>query len=344
MAKLDTPIIKSQPEGYTEHFRDPKVWQEKDSFYMVVGAQREDFTGCVLLYQSNDLKKWLWLGEVKTKERDFGFMWECPDYFELQNHGVLLISPQGLQPEGDFFQNIYQSGAFVGKPLDTENGHFDHGIFQELDAGFDFYAPQTTLSPDGRRLLVGWMGLPDIEYPTDSEGWAHCLTIPRELSVEDNTLYQRPVRELKKKRKNEARAAMKLSDSVENLGTLSGNSFEMICEIECGSAQRAGLKLRVGEGEETLLYFDTVAQKVVLDRTKTGVAFGQEYGTIRQKNYQKDIVRFHLFMDTSSIEVFVNDGEFIFTSRLFPKKESKGIQFFAEDGTAKIDAVQWTYE
>jgi beta-fructofuranosidase len=320
------------------------VWQEKDTFYMVVGAQREDLTGCVLLYQSIDLKQWSWLGEVKTKERDFGFMWECPDYFELQNHGVLLISPQGLHPEGDSFQNIYQSGAFVGKSLDTANGHFDHGIFQELDAGFDFYAPQTTLSPDGRRLLVGWMGLPDIEYPTDSEGWAHCLTIPRELSVEDNTLYQRPVRELKEKRKNEARTAMKLSDCVENLGTLSGNSFEMICEIEGGSAQKVGLKLRVGEGEETLLYLDTVAQKVVLDRTKTGIAFAQAYGTIRQKHYQKDKVRFHLFMDTSSIEVFVNDGEIVFTSRLFPKKESQGIQFFAEEGTAKIDAVQWTYE
>jgi len=344
MMKQDTPIIKRQPEGYTEHFRDPKVWQDQDKFYMVVGAQREDLTGCILLYQSSDLKQWSWLGEIKTKERDFGFMWECPDYFELQNHGVLLFSPQGLQPEGDAFQNIYQSGAFVGKPLDTVSGHFDHDAFQEIDAGFDFYAPQTTLSPDGRRLLVGWMGLPDIEYPTDSEGWAHCLTIPRELSIKNNILYQRPVRELKEKRKNEARAAMELSNTAENLGALSGNSFEMICEVEVGSAQRAGLKLRVGEGEETLLYLDMLAQKVVLDRTKTGAVFAQEYGTVRRKNYQKDEVRFQLFMDTSSIEVFVNDGEIVFTSRLFPKKESQGIQFFAEEGSAKIDAVQWTYE
>lgn len=344
MTKQDTPIIKRQPEGYTEHFRDPKVWQDKDKFYMVVGAQREDLTGCVLLYQSNDLKQWSWLGEIQTKERDFGFMWECPDYFELQNHGVLLFSPQGLQAAGDAFQNIYQSGAFVGKPLDIVSGYFDHDAFQELDAGFDFYAPQTTLSPDGRRLLVGWMGLPDVEYPTDSEGWAHCLTIPRELSIQDNILYQRPVRELEEKRKQEARAAMELSDAAENLGTLSGSSFEMICEVEVGSAQRAGLKLRVGEGEETLLYLDTLTQKVVLDRTKTGAAFAQEYGTVRRKNYQKDKVRFQIFMDTSSIEVFVNDGEIVFTSRLFPKKESQGIQFFAEEGSAKIDAVQWTYE
>ncbi|OAS89283.1 MULTISPECIES: glycoside hydrolase family 32 protein [Metabacillus] len=344
MTKQATPIIKSQPEGYTEHFRDPKVWREKDNFYMVVGGQREDLTGCVLLYQSHDLKQWSWQGEVKTKERNFGFMWECPDYFELQNHGILLFSPQGIHSKGDSFQNIYQSGAFVGKPLNIANGHFDHCDFQEIDAGFDFYAPQTTVSPDGRRLLVGWMGLPDIEYPTDSEGWAHCLTLPRELSIEGNVLYQKPIRELKEKRKNEVSAKLELSDSVENLGTLSGNSFEMICEVEIGSAQRAGLKLRVGEGEETLLYLDHGVKKVVLDRTKTGTPFAQEYGTIRQKHYQKNKVRFQIFIDISSIEVFVNDGEIVFTSRLFPKIESQGIQFFAEKGSAKIEAIQWKYE
>lgn len=57
MAKQEIPIIKCQPEGYTEHFRDPKVWKEMDKFYMVVGVQREDLTGCVLLYQSDDRDK-----------------------------------------------------------------------------------------------------------------------------------------------------------------------------------------------------------------------------------------------------------------------------------------------
>lgn len=341
ITKLDKPIIKKQPKGYTEHFRDPKVWQEEDKFYMVVGAQREDLTGCVLLYESSDLIHWLWLGEIHTKEIDFGYMWECPDYFTIQNHGVLLISPQGLQPEGDSYHNIYQSGVWVGKPLNIENGQFVHGDFQELDAGFDFYAPQTTLSPDGRRLLVGWMGLPDIEYPTDIDGWAHCLTIPREISIKDNLLCQRPVRELKKIRKKEARTAMKLSNGVGNLGSLSGESYEMIVDIEVDNAKRAGLKLRVGKGEEMLLYLDMETQKVVFDRTNTGTTFAQEYGSIRQRHYSKDKIRFHIFMDTSSIEVFVNDGGIVFTSRLFPSKDSQGIQFFADEGTAKTEAVQW---
>ncbi|MFJ7754652.1 glycoside hydrolase family 32 protein [Peribacillus muralis] len=344
ITKRDEPIIKRQPNGYTEHFRDPKVWQVEDEFYMVVGAQRENVTGCILLYQSPDLIAWSLLGEIETNEMDFGYMWECPDYFTLQTHGILLCSPQGLKLAGDSYHNIYHSGVWVGKPLNVENGHFDHGDFQELDAGFDFYAPQTTLSPDGRRLLVGWMGLPEIEYPTDSEGWAHCLTIPRELSIKDGILYQQPVRELKEKRKNEARTTMNLSDEVRISSELSGDCFEMIGEIEVVSAKRAGLKLRVGKGEKTLLYLNMETQKVVLDRTNAGVAFGQAYGSIRQKHYSKNKIRFHIFMDTSSIEVFVNDGEMVFTSRLFPRKESQGIQFFAEEGTAKIDVVQWKYD
>ena len=344
MTKQNQPIIQSQPKGYTEHFRDPKVWRKEDKFYMVIGAQRENLTGCVLLYQSDNLIDWSWQGEIKTNENNFGFMWECPDFFELENHGILLFSPQGLRPKGDSFQNIYQSGAFVGNPLDTLTGQFDHGDFQELDAGFDFYAPQTTLSPDGRRLLVGWMGLPEIEYPTDAEGWAHCLTIPRELSVKNNKLLQQPARELVHYRKNENSKTVNLNHAIANLEELSGISYEMICDIEVQGAKKAGLKIRVGNGEETLLYLDTVARKVVLDRTNSGAEFALDYGTVRQKNYHQTIVRFHVFMDTSSIEVFVNSGEIVFTSRIFPKLESDGIQFFAEGGCAKLNVVKWTYE
>ncbi|WRN72414.1 hypothetical protein UM582_09955 [Staphylococcus aureus] len=51
-----------------------------------------------------------------------------------------------------------------------------------------YYAPQTFLDEKGQRVLIGWMGLPEIEYPTDNEGWAHCLTIPRVLNVENGQL------------------------------------------------------------------------------------------------------------------------------------------------------------
>ncbi|MGN4158071.1 sucrose-6-phosphate hydrolase, partial [Staphylococcus auricularis] len=96
---------------------------------------------------------------------------------------------------GERFKNIYQSGYLVGQ-FDIDLHVMQHGDFTELDAGFDFYAPQTFEGKDGVRILIGWMGLPDTEYPTDEEGWAHCLTIPRELSVDNGILKQRPLKAL----------------------------------------------------------------------------------------------------------------------------------------------------
>jgi beta-fructofuranosidase len=197
LVKMDAPVISDIPSGYTDHFRDPKVWQHGDHFYAVIGAQRKNETGSVVLYRSYDLKDWQFAGEVKTGlGEDFGYMWECPDYFELDEQGVFLFSPQGLKAEGDHYQNIYQSGYVIGSPIDLENIELKHGAFHELDRGFDFYAPQSTVDHQGRRILVGWMGLPEIDYPTDKNGWAHCLTLPRELTVKDGKLVQQPVHEV----------------------------------------------------------------------------------------------------------------------------------------------------
>ncbi|WP_367272945.1 hypothetical protein [Candidatus Symbiopectobacterium sp.] len=44
--------------------------------------------------------------------------------------------------------------------------------FQELDAGHDFYAPQSFVTTDGRRLLFGWMDMWESERPTQADGWA----------------------------------------------------------------------------------------------------------------------------------------------------------------------------
>lgn len=141
ITKWEHPVIDHVPEGYTDHFRDPKLWKDGDSFYCVIGAQRTNSTGCVVLYRSTDLHTWQFEGELNTGLESFGYMWECPDYFELNGAGVLVFSPQGLEPSGDENQNIYQSGYVIGKLLNTETRTLEHGAFHELDRGFDFYAP-----------------------------------------------------------------------------------------------------------------------------------------------------------------------------------------------------------
>lgn len=343
ISKLNKPVISNVPNGYTDHFRDPKVWKKGELFYAVVGAQRSNETGCVVLYSSPDLFKWTFEGEIKTKMDSFGYMWECPDYFELQNQGILIFSPQGIEPQGDTYQNIYQSGYVIGNTMDLQHKTMEHGEFTELDRGFDFYAPQTTLDPSGRRLLVGWMGLPEMEYPTDQNGWAHCLTIPRELSIQNGKLYQQPVKELEALRKHEAKASEIINNESKKISGFMAKTYEMICEFKNIDANEFGVEFRTSKEEKTVLTYDVIKKKVILDRTFSGQAVESSFGNIRKCNLDSETIKFHMFVDVSSVEIFINDGEEVFTSRIFPSEESKGIRFFASQGSVKLQAVKWDY-
>jgi len=336
--KLSHPVIKDVPEGYTEHFRDPKVWRQGENFYAVIGAQRQNQSGTAVIYKSPDLLNWSFCKELSTELKDFGYMWECPDYFELDGKGIFIFSPQGLEATSMKYQNIYQSGYLIGNLLNIETFEFSHGEFHELDHGFDFYAPQTMEDDKGRRILIGWMGLPDILYPTDKNGWAHCLTLPRELKIINGHLYQIPVEELKTLRKSK----QNLSTTLKSLTSFGhGTNYELECEFTDIETQEVGLNLRVGEGEKTVIKYSRKEEKIILDRTLSGEAIATEYGTTRAITYNKDTLKLQIFMDTSSIEIFINNGEHVMTSRIFPTNTKNKIELFTASGTCQININKW---
>nr|WP_263323719.1 sucrose-6-phosphate hydrolase [Neobacillus sp. Marseille-Q6967] len=341
ITKKDFPVIDNVPSGYTDHFRDPKVWKQDGIFYAVIGAQRDNKTGCVVLYQSANLKDWQFVGELQTGLENFGYMWECPDYFELDKKGVLIFSPQGLKAEGDRYQNIYQSGYVIGEPLDIEKNELTHGIFYELDRGFDFYAPQTIQDPKGKRILVGWMGLPEIDYPTDKNGWAHCLTLPRELMIKEGKIIQQPAAGLELLRGEKTEATKVLNDESAAFKDFEGEVYELITDFSASTAEEFGIELRVGDNEKTVIKYDALEKKVIFDRTHSGQSFAEKYGSIRKCELDTETISFRIFVDVSSVEVFVNDGEEVFTSRIFPGKESRGIRFFSRGGQTNVRASKW---
>jgi beta-fructofuranosidase len=320
--------IPDVPAGYTEHFRDPKVWIEDGVYYAVVGAQRTDETGRVVLYRSSDLDEWTFLGEIETGLDSFGYMWECPDVFELNGQHVLVFSPQGIEPDGHQYHNIYQSGFLIGK-LDIETLTFTHGVFEELDFGFDFYAPQTT-EQGGRRVLVGWMGLPEIEYPTDRFGWAHALTLPRVLTIEDGSLKQRPVTEMTTLRQDTF-----LDASGTSISVATPERYEL--ELKTDGLDFSLDLLQVGD-ESLVIRYDASAGELTIDRTNAGEPFATEYGTTRTKAIA--VTSLHVFVDSSSVECFVNDGEAVATLRVFPSEIEKQLRY--EGATASL--IGWTYQ
>ena len=340
ITKSDKPFIKDLPKGYTDNFRDPKVFEDNGKYYCVIGAEREEGIGTIVYYESEDLMNWVFKGEIKNSFIGNGFMWECPDYFTSEDKGVLVFSPQGLEPQGDKYNNIFQSGYMIGDKIDFTTGNFNNNEFVELDRGFEFYAPQTTEAEDGRRILIGWMGLPEIEYPTDDNGWAHCLTLPRELYVKGNRLIQKPVKELESLRKENINKAFSLENEEITIDEFKGKVYETVCNFKGMSGDKIGIKLRKSEDEETVFYYDIKNKNLVLDRSKSLEKFALEYGTVRRYDYDSKDLKLQIFVDVSSVEIFINDGEEVFTARIFTGDKAEGISLFA-DGKTDVNIDIW---
>ncbi|AIF44849.1 sucrose-6-phosphate hydrolase [Virgibacillus sp. SK37] len=330
------PVIEV-PKGYTAHFRDPKVFFKDDKWLMVIGAQNLQEQGEVVLYSSSDLENWFYRGPLTGSHRnklgEFGYMWECPDLFHLENKDILIVSPQGLEAKGYKFNNIYQSGYFTGQ-VDYENPSYQHGSFEELDRGFDFYAPQTTMDETGRRLLFAWMGNAEIgetQQPTAKYGWIHALTLPRTLKWKEGKLLQMPVKELELLRKNQvAYDNITIMNQQKQLNGVAGNVFELQITVTDWNAEIFSLTV----GESTLC-FDKTSSTFSVERK----CFNKQGTESRHCRLDK-LENIQLFKDTSSLEVFINNGEEVFTSRIFDDINEQAVSFQA-NGQVTFDVQKW---
>ncbi|PTL16410.1 sucrose-6-phosphate hydrolase [Staphylococcus gallinarum] len=333
--KFPKAVIAEPPAGYTQHFRDPKVFTKDGVYYAIIAAQNDLEQGRVLQYRSNDIVNWEFQGEIETKLDEFGYMWECPDYFNLNGYDILMFCPQGLASKGEHFKNIYQSGYIMGQ-YDIDNLTMNHGDFHELDHGFDFYAPQTFIDEQGRRILIGWMGLPDTNYPSDEDGWAHCLTIPRVLTIEEGKLKQRPIPALESLRTNEETALGYANKFPRQLHPYEGTQYELIIDILENDATAIYFELRTSKQHSTFITYDTKSRTLTLDRSESGLLPNPVEGTTRTTTLSQDLTQLRIYVDTSSIEIFCNNGESVLTSRIFTDENATGIKTSTESGQAYL--------
>lgn len=299
------------PDDLTCHVRDPKVWKEQDTYYMVQGARTKEDVGQILIFTSKDKVNWKFKSRIESKE-PFGYMWECPDMFKIEGQQVLSVSPQGLKREKYRFQNVYQSGYFLLK-----DRKMDVKEFQEWDMGFDFYAPQTFEDAKGRRILIGWMGLPDVEgeytNPTvEKEGWQHCLTVPREIRLYNGRLYQYPVEELKVLRGRDFR----IDETQENIEVFRPFELEMKLDTRI---------CRISFGTDLILEAD--GPKVWLRLSKEAGAGRRQRNAILPSGSLKEL---RMLVDTTAVEIYLNHGEIVFSTRYYPEKMSQTVKLEAE--------------
>ena len=301
------PVITA-PEGVpTDLFRDPKVWKHDDTYYVVCGASKNGFAQA-RLYKSTDMFHWEFVNVLAESRGEWGYMWECPDYFELDGEKILSVSPQGLTREEFRFQNIYQSGYFILK----EDGSVDVKDFREWDMGFDFYAPQTFTDVQGRRILIGWMGMPDAdeEYvnKTIEEGWQHCLTVPRELKLKDGKILQYPVKELENLRKE--KTVLNDENSAVELRVEVNEGFDLVLE----EIALTGSSFQISMGGQMLFRYENGTAEIGFPGV-TGA------GRKVRKAQINDLRNIRFLVDTSAAEIYLNDGETVFSTRYYPDRE-----------------------
>lgn len=351
------PVIAEPPADSAHHFRDPKVWKHENTWYMVLGNATQDGHGRVIRYHSPDLRNWTYDGVLAASDGTLGFMWECPDFFELDGRYVLLCSPQGIEREEDRYLNLFQTGYLIGD-YDYANNDFQHGEFREMDHGHDFYAVQTLLDDKGRRIAIGWMDMWESNMPTKQHGWAGALTLPRVLRLnEAGQLLMNPVEETALLRREffslgetvavnttipvDASAPAGESFTVEHSYKVDmKNSLLEICtvfDLNHSSAEQVGLTLHSDAGDQTIITYDIATGKLTLDASQSG----KPQDGVRTAPLQHDgQLTLRIFVDRSSIEIFANDGLATLTSRIYPTGTMASLELTTVGGNAVVQ--EWT--
>ena len=301
---------KDYPAGLTCHVRDPKVFAYEGKYYMVLGARTLEDKGEVLVLESIDKLHWNHINTLTTPET-FGYMWECPDLFCLDGQWYLAVSPQGIA-----CQNVYGCGYFA--VYGDWRAHCTLGEFHEADFGFDYYAPQSFVDENGRRIQIGWMGMPDADYgnaPTVAHGWQHCFTVPRLLTKgPGGTLLQTPVPELDARR---SAAALTLRN---------GEEASLSPCFDLTAAPAGDFALTVAHGVE--LVYTEQDSTCVLQFTDPAQASGR---TQRRTKLSAPCRSVRVVGDRSSLEIFLNDGAAVFSTRYYPAAGDVAVKISGTD-------------
>lgn len=304
--KYEGNPVLTAPEGVpSDFFRDPKVWKHGDTYYMVCGASRSN-RAQALLYRSKDMLHWELFNVLAESRGEWGYMWECPDFYPIGDKYVLMFSPMGAGER----TVVYLVGDF-----DYETGKFDYHVNGEIDWGFDYYAPQSFEAPDGRRIIVGWANAWDwMPFwkdwgPTYQEGWCGSYNIPREVRLmEDYTLQFVPIREIETIRTDawqKENMVIKQEKAIVKAGD--GVSFEckLTVDLEQTDAEQLKVVLRCGNGQQTVCTFDFTKSIMSVDRNHAdGWSKGVSESTLYLRN--KKELDVHILSDQSSVEIFTN--------------------------------------
>lgn len=279
--------IFETPKNFTEHFRDPKIFFDGENFKMLVGAQKISGNGAIIQVESSDGKNFenlKILGESKNFE-----MIECPDLIDFGNKKILLY---GLQKRDNERDEVISAESFY-KIFD--DGDLDN--CKKIDACFDFYAPQTFETSDGRKILIAWMSrLSDAQekFLADRENFIHCLTMPREIFLKGDKLFQKPVREM----------------------------YKMIGEKITAKEIPRTFYFKIAKNFGKNFYMNIGDEMKIIWHEKVFEFMRKDFSEMWEEKIceVEKLSEIEIWSDNSSVEIFLNGGEFVLSARTFFEK------------------------
>lgn len=282
------PPITDPGIGDRTHARDPKIWRGKDAWYLILGSTVGREHGEVLFYESRDLRTWTYRNKA-WKGADYGWMWECPDFFETEGGGVLLLSPMGILKNGEREKN--QSVCFPVEFAESECRMEIPDAYQFTDYGLDLYAPQTTCDEQGNRIMIGWIRMPE----PAADGWIGMFCAPRVVERKGEHIYFHMHPEIRAAYSEEiADASLAPED-----GYLAAFELEEQEEVNIGGfiIRRDGNRIRT-------------------DRSAVYPSFDGAH-LISQTPELADGFKIEVLVDDNLAEVYVNDGEYVITNAVY---------------------------
>ena len=326
----ENPIVAEPPveldilstDHWDAEFRDHSVWRENGSWYQLIGSGIAGVGGTALLYRSDDLLDWTYLGPLYTAESEAeGHMWECPELLDFGEERLLHVS------------NYEHVRYFLGTVRDARFERETSGI---LDYG-DFYAPQTLRDGSGRLLTFGWLKEARSERAQWDAGWSGALSLPRVLDVEDGELRQRPAAEVESLRGGhhgfESRG---LSDGHREVLQTRGRALELAVSLDLGTADEVGIVLRETVDGEERTPLHVRRDELILERSTSSLHPETADDPIRMPLDGEERVDLRVFIDGSVIEVFANERRCL-TGRIYPTRaDADGVSLYAAGGDARI--------
>ncbi|GIZ09248.1 GH32 C-terminal domain-containing protein [Flavobacterium sp. UMI-01] len=333
--KNATPIIPNVPTTIANaDFRDPFVFQHNLDWYMMVGTGLRTGTarGGLFLFKStsSDFKQWSAQGtmlEGNPNVDGTGDFWEMPVYYNFGSKAILLINKL---PNANA---LYWTGSFNGTQFVRDNA-----VPERLDVINQLLSP--SIHPDANGNLTAIGIIPDgvTSAKHKEQGWAHVFSLPRVWTLVNNKIKQVPHPNLLSLRGSQTTFTnVSFGQNSSNvLNGASGSQYEIVADIDPGTATKVGFSLNknAGTGEKTLIYYDFSSSSFVVDRSSSSILSGVPLSN-QSTNYVLPAgnIKWRIFVDASVIEVFIND-ELAFATRSFPSTTNNLIDLYAQGGIA----------